>query len=67
MGIKVKLVPDNTIVELDVDRIKAGRILSKLKLDPESAVVIADGKPVPEDEYVEANSNVVVVRVLSGG
>ncbi|MEB3780084.1 MAG: hypothetical protein GSR85_07630 [Desulfurococcales archaeon] len=67
MGIKVKLVPDNVMVEIDADRAKASHILSKLRLDPESAVVIVDGKPVPEDDYVEAGSNVVVVRVLSGG
>ena len=67
LGIKARLIPDNVIVEINADRIKGRDILSKLGLDPESAVVIADGRPIPEDDYVTSGSEVVVVRVLSGG
>lgn len=52
-------------VELGEDAVYA-EILDSLGLNPEAAVVLVDGRPVPEDAAVDAEE-VVVMRTLSGG
>ncbi|MEB3860085.1 MAG: MoaD/ThiS family protein, partial [Desulfurococcales archaeon] len=67
MGISVKLVPENKVVSIDRDEARASDILAELGYSSEEAVVILNGRPVPEDSRVRQGDDVVVVRVLSGG
>ncbi len=52
-------------VELADDAVYA-ELLDALGFNPEAAVVLVDGRPVPEDARVDAE-DVVVMRTLSGG
>ncbi len=52
-------------LELPEDAVYA-EVLDELGFNPEAAVVLVDGRPVPEDATVEAEE-VVVMRTLSGG
>jgi uncharacterized protein (TIGR00269 family) len=67
MGITVKLVPENRVVSIERDEARASDILAELGYSSEEAVVILNGRPVPEDHVVKRGDDVVVVRVLSGG
>jgi sulfur carrier protein len=42
------------------------RLLDEIGENPEAAVVVVDGRPVPEDATVEADE-VEVMRTVSGG
>jgi len=41
-------------------------LLSVFNINPETVIVLRDGKPVPVDERVEAGE-IKVLRVISGG
>lgn len=60
-------VKNGDVHEVDVreDAVYAD-VLDALDLNPEAAVVLVDGRPVPEDVAVDAEE-VVVMRTLSGG
>ncbi len=65
--VKVRMLPGGEELEVEVEgEPRAGELLARLGLDPESHVVLVDGRPVPESEPVKGRE-VVVVRVLSGG
>jgi sulfur carrier protein len=42
------------------------RVLEKLGINPETAIVIRDGIPVPVDDKVE-EGRIRILRVISGG
>lgn len=67
MAIRVRLIPGNREEEIDAREIRVEELLRRLGLSPESHVVLVDGAPVTEDTIVREGSDVVVVRVLSGG
>ena len=65
--VKVKLLPEGKIVEVDLpESAKVRDLLRSLGLSSESHVVLVNGMPVPESERI-GSGEVVVVRVLSGG
>ncbi len=65
---KVRLLPGGDVVSLDVGKgVRASKLLKLLDLSPEEAVVLVDGRPLTEDDVVPEGSEVVVVRVASGG
>jgi len=41
-------------------------ILESLNINPETVVLVRDGKPIPTDDFV-AGGEVKVLRVVSGG
>lgn len=43
-----------------------GKLLDEIGENPEAAIVVVDGRPVPEDAEVEADE-VEVMRTVSGG
>ncbi len=43
-----------------------GRLLEEIGENPEAAVVVVDGRPVPEDATVDSEE-VEVMRTVSGG
>lgn len=56
---------DEHIVELS-DGATYARLLDEIGENPEAAVVVVDGRPVPEDATVDADE-VEVMRTVSGG
>lgn len=71
MAIRVETLPDRRTVEVAVSGpIRAGDLLRMLRdkgITWGEAVVILEGRPLPEDALVPDGSKVTVVRVLSGG
>ncbi len=66
--VRVRLVPDGVVREVDVpEGARARDLLRSLGLEEGSHVVMVGGRPVPEDEPLTGEDEVVVVRVLSGG
>jgi len=69
MKIRLKFVGgfDRDFEEVEVERGKRYfDLLSMLKINPETVVIVKDGKPIPVDDFVE-EGEVVVMRVISGG
>ena len=65
--IRVRLLPDGGEKVIEAEGpLTAGRLLEKLGLSRETHVVMVNGRPVPESEFL-GEGEVVVVRVLSGG
>jgi sulfur carrier protein ThiS len=60
------LVPDGRSLRFN-GPLKASELLRILGLSTDEAVVIVEGKPVPEDGVIADGARVEVVRVLSGG
>lgn len=56
---------DEHVVELP-DGATYGRLLDEIGENPEAAVVVVDGRPVPEDATIDADE-VEVMRTVSGG
>ena len=56
---------DEHVLELPEEATYA-RLLDEIGENPEAAVVVVDGRPVPEDATVDAEE-VEVMRTVSGG
>ncbi len=67
MAIRVRLIPGNREEEIDAREISVQPLHRTLGLSPDPHVVLVDGAPVTEDTVVREGSDVVIVRVLSGG
>lgn len=53
--------------EVDIpDGATYGHLLDKIGENPEAAVVVVDGRPVPEDAKVDVDE-VEIMRTVSGG
>ena len=66
--VRVRLVPEGRESTVEVgDRLRVRDLLAKLGLPSEGVVVIRDGVPLTEDDYLDPRDEVEVVRVLSGG
>ncbi|MFO7967505.1 MAG: MoaD/ThiS family protein [Archaeoglobaceae archaeon] len=53
--------------EMELDATKTySQMLLDLDINPETAVILKDGQPIPSDEPVEGGT-VKIVRVISGG
>ncbi len=69
MKVKVRFVGGFDRKEEEVEVGKGERysdLLSRLGINPETVVIVKDGKPVPVDDFVE-EGEIVVMRVISGG
>lgn len=65
MRVTVEVVGDETH-EFDVDGATYADLLAKVDLSPHEVSVMVDGRPVPEDQPVEAE-HVRVLRLIRGG
>ena len=73
MRVKVKILADKE----EERRIEVAnddtyeKLLEKLDINPEEAVVLRNGEPVPEDERViddkNAGGGITIIRIVSGG
>ncbi len=43
------------------------RLLARLGINPVEVIVLCDGRPVPEDEEIAINSEIEIIRIVSGG
>ncbi|WP_458190092.1 ubiquitin-like small modifier protein SAMP2 [Haladaptatus sp. NG-WS-4] len=65
MNVTVEVVGEDTH-EFDVDDETYADLLSEVGLSPHEVSVMVDGRPVPEDQPVEAE-HVKVLRLIKGG
>jgi sulfur carrier protein len=65
MRVTVEVVGDETH-EFDVSDATYADLLEKVDLSPHEVSVMVDGRPVPEDQAVEAE-HVRVLRLIRGG
>ncbi len=69
MKVKIKFLggfeKDREEIEIEEGK-KYYDLLKKLGINPETVVVVKDGKPVPVDDSVE-EGEIIVMRVISGG
>ncbi len=42
-------------------------LLAHLKLNPVEVIVLCNGRVVPEDEQVDSDAEIEVIRIVSGG
>ena len=52
--------------EIDAAEPRAADLLRAVEYSPHEATVLADGRPVPDDSVIDADS-VQVLRLVSGG
>ncbi len=68
MKVKVKLVREGKIVKLEFkNRVKVKTLIHKLGYTVEDVVILKNGEPLTEEDYVEENGEYVVMPVASGG
>ncbi len=69
MKVKIKFLggfgKDREEVEIEKGK-RYSDLLNLLGINPETVVIVKDGKPVPVDDFVE-EGEIVVMRVISGG
>ena len=65
MQVTVEVKGEET-VELDVEDETYAELLERVDVSPHEASVLVDGRPVPEDQPVEAEY-VTVLRLIKGG
>jgi sulfur carrier protein len=65
MRVTVEVVGDETH-EFDVSDVTYADLLEKVDLSPHEVSVMVDGRPVPEDQAVDAE-HVRVLRLIRGG
>ncbi len=65
--VKVRLIPEgkNAVVELETRRVS--ELLRKLGYSFDDAVVIKNGRPLLEEEELDNDDEVTVIRTASGG
>lgn len=56
----------NKKIEIDGSR-RVSELLKSLGLNPESHLVIVNGRLTTEDEVIPADANVKIIKVVSGG
>ena len=68
MQIKVKISRSN--IEKDIQLEKGSTVmdlLNKLKIKPDTVVVMSNKSPIPIDDILKDNQNITVIQVFSGG
>ncbi len=65
--VRVRLLPENRVVSIDVERIRVEELLRRLGLSVESAVVVKNGRPLLDWEEISGDEEVTVIRAVSGG
>ncbi|MEM2870668.1 MAG: hypothetical protein QW379_09685 [Thermoplasmata archaeon] len=68
MSVSVLLLPERKkeLVELEKDA-DGFALLRKLKLSPESAIIVRGDRPIPVDSRIRPGDELKVIRVVSGG
>ncbi len=68
MSVSVLLLPERRRELVKLGRGADGfALLKALKLSPESALILRNGRPVPVDSRIRPGDELKVIRVVSGG
>jgi sulfur carrier protein ThiS len=68
MKITVKILPENSLKQVDIiSGSKVIDLLKKIKLKPDTIIVIKDNKPIPVDEILDEGQELSILQVASGG
>ena len=68
MKIKVKILPDNSMKEIDVKPgSKVYDLLKKIQLKPDALIVLKGNTPVPVDDILKDDQELSILKVASGG
>ena len=68
MNIKVKLLRTNEKKELQLEKKSTiNDLLKKLDLKPDTVVVMNNDKPIPVDEDLTDEEELIILQVSSGG
>jgi sulfur carrier protein ThiS len=68
MKIRVKLIPQNTYQEIDIK--KGSTIIDLLRIihrRPDSVIVLKNKTPLPVDDIIPENQELLIIQVASGG
>ncbi len=68
MEVLVRLVNENKQHKLKLsDSATALEILKMLRIAPDTVIIMMDNKPIPIDLLLEPDSELSIIRVVSGG
>jgi sulfur carrier protein ThiS len=68
MKIKVKIVPRNTLQEVEVKKgTSISDLLRSLQLRPDGFIVLKKNIPTPIDDVITDNEELCLLQVASGG
>jgi len=68
MKVRVNLIREKKVIELELkDKAKVRDLIHKLGYTVEDVVVLKNGEPLVEDEFLEEGSEYVIMPVASGG
>jgi len=68
MKIKVKLSRTNETKEISLKiGSTVGELLEKIKLKPDTLIVISNNTPVPVDDVLNNDQELTIIQVSSGG
>jgi sulfur carrier protein ThiS len=68
MKIRVKLIPQNTIQEIDIK--KGSTVIDLLRIihrRPDSVIVLKNKTPLPVDDVIPDDQELSIIQVASGG
>ena len=68
MKISVKILPDNSLKEVDIKSgSKINDLIKKIHLKPDAILVLKDNKPIPIDHIIDEGHKLTILKVASGG
>jgi len=68
MKITVKIMPENSIKEVDLKSgSKVYDVLKKINLRPDALIVLKGNTPIPVDEILDEEQELSILQVASGG
>jgi sulfur carrier protein ThiS len=68
MKITVKMARTSKAKKLILERgSTVGDLLEKIKVKPDTIIVMSDNKPIPVDDILIENQEILILQVASGG
>ncbi len=68
MKIKITLLPSNLKKEVEITRDSTALdLLKKLNIKPDTVIVLADKRPIPDDDTLNDVGELQIIQVASGG
>ena len=68
MKIKVKILPENSTKEIDLNPgSKVYDLLKKIQRRPDSVIVLKGNTPIPVDDILDDKQEISILQVASGG
>jgi sulfur carrier protein len=66
MNMEIKY-SEGLVENLDIKRISVEELLKNLGIDPLEVIVKKDDRVVLEDDIIQGNDNIQIIRVIHGG